>query len=80
MLGMARPFINDEAFCTIFDDITKDYTAPEGEKLSLVATKRLICGEYRVIFSICSVRGMEITEIYKQFSVDDIIDELQKMK
>lgn len=77
-VNSVRQMINDDDICRMFDDITKDYSAPEGEKISLVATKRLICGQHRVVFSICSVRGMEITEIFKQFSLDDIFDYVEK--
>lgn len=72
MLPMVRNFITDEKLSEVFDKITDGVTPKEGEKVCLVVTKRLVMGATVPVMSVCTVEGMTLTGIHRQYTTDDL--------
>jgi hypothetical protein len=72
LLPMVRNFVTDEKLGEVFGKLTEGVTPADGEKVALVITQRAICHEQRLFMTVCSVRGMEITQMHRQYSTDDL--------
>ncbi len=72
LLPMVRNFITDQKLSEVFDKITEGVTAAEGEKVCLVVTKRQVMGEPCPVMSVCTVDGMTLTGIQRQYTTGDL--------